>query len=142
MARLRGGKGAAGARDEGEQQAAQQRGPPAKPVGERAVQQLSGAETENEAAVSLAAADATALVGPDAVKLAHASDSGWINIGGEVVSTLPTSFILDYGTGTGVRAAGYQGPVAGKTGTTNNATDAWFVGYTPELVGTVWLGSS
>lgn len=43
---------------------------------------------------------AAALAGPDAVKLAHAPDSGWINIGGEVVSTLPTSFILDYGTGT------------------------------------------
>jgi penicillin-binding protein 1A len=47
---------------------------------------------------------------------------------------------VDHGTGTGVRAAGYRGPVAGKTGTTNNATDAWFVGYTPELVGAVWIG--
>ncbi|HSJ16427.1 MAG TPA: PBP1A family penicillin-binding protein [Longimicrobiales bacterium] len=47
---------------------------------------------------------------------------------------------VDYGTGTSVRAAGYRGPVAGKTGTTNNATDAWFVGYTPELVGTIWIG--
>jgi 1A family penicillin-binding protein len=47
---------------------------------------------------------------------------------------------VDYGTGTGVRAAGFRGPVAGKTGTTNNATDAWFVGYTPELVGAVWIG--
>ena len=47
---------------------------------------------------------------------------------------------VDWGTGTGVRSAGYEGPVAGKTGTTNDATDAWFVGYTPELVGTVWIG--
>jgi 1A family penicillin-binding protein len=47
---------------------------------------------------------------------------------------------VDYGTGTGVRAAGYRGPVAGKTGTTNNATDAWFVGYTPDVVGAVWIG--
>jgi penicillin-binding protein 1A len=47
---------------------------------------------------------------------------------------------VDYGTGTGVRAAGYRGPVAGKTGTTNNATDAWFVGYTPQIVGAVWIG--
>ena len=30
--------------------------------------------------------------------------------------------------------------VAGKTGTSNDAVDAWFVGYTPELVGTIWLG--
>lgn len=47
---------------------------------------------------------------------------------------------VDYGTGTGVRTAGFHGPVAGKTGTTNNATDAWFVGYTPEIVGAVWIG--
>ncbi|HYC57882.1 MAG TPA: PBP1A family penicillin-binding protein [Candidatus Binatia bacterium] len=31
-------------------------------------------------------------------------------------------------------------PVAGKTGTTNEVADAWFVGYTPELVGGVWVG--
>ena len=47
---------------------------------------------------------------------------------------------VDSGTGTAVRAAGVRGPVAGKTGTTSDATDAWFVGYTPELVGTVWIG--
>lgn len=47
---------------------------------------------------------------------------------------------VDSGTGTAVRAAGVRGPVAGKTGTTSGATDAWFVGYTPELVGTVWIG--
>ena len=34
----------------------------------------------------------------------------------------------------------YSGPAAGKTGTTNDATDVWFVGYTPELVGGVWMG--
>jgi penicillin-binding protein 1A len=47
---------------------------------------------------------------------------------------------IDYGTGTAVRAAGFRGPAAGKTGTTSDATDAWFVGYTPELVGTIWMG--
>jgi penicillin-binding protein 1A len=47
---------------------------------------------------------------------------------------------VDRGTGTGVRSAGYWGIAAGKTGTTNNATDAWFVGYTPDVVGTVWIG--
>jgi penicillin-binding protein 1A len=44
------------------------------------------------------------------------------------------------GTGTAVREAGFQGPVAGKTGTTNDGADAWFVGYTPEVVATVWMG--
>ncbi|HEX6308397.1 MAG TPA: PBP1A family penicillin-binding protein [Longimicrobiales bacterium] len=47
---------------------------------------------------------------------------------------------VNYGTGTGVRNAGFHGAVAGKTGTTNRATDAWFVGYTPEIVGTIWIG--
>jgi penicillin-binding protein 1A len=47
---------------------------------------------------------------------------------------------VNYGTGTAVRAAGYRGVVAGKTGTTNRATDVWFVGYTPDLVGTIWIG--
>ena len=48
--------------------------------------------------------------------------------------------VVDRGTGTAVRAVGFRGPAAGKTGTTNSATDVWFVGYTPELVGGVWMG--
>jgi penicillin-binding protein 1A len=48
--------------------------------------------------------------------------------------------VVDRGTGTPVRAAGFRAPAAGKTGTTNGATDIWFVGYTPELVGAVWFG--
>lgn len=43
---------------------------------------------------------------------------------------------VDRGTGNAVREAGFRGPAAGKTGTTNDATDVWFTGYTPELVGT------
>ncbi|WP_135467887.1 penicillin-binding protein 1A [Crenalkalicoccus roseus] len=43
--------------------------------------------------------------------------------------------------GTGTRAAqGLQRPIAGKTGTTNDYVDNWFVGFTPELVVAVWLG--
>ncbi|CAN5795138.1 hypothetical protein BH23GEM3_BH23GEM3_05410 [soil metagenome] len=48
--------------------------------------------------------------------------------------------VVDRGTGTAVRGAGFSGPAAGKTGTTNANTDVWFVGYTPELVGGVWIG--
>ncbi|HUG52176.1 MAG TPA: PBP1A family penicillin-binding protein, partial [Vicinamibacteria bacterium] len=47
---------------------------------------------------------------------------------------------VERGTGTAVRASGYAGPAAGKTGTTNSATDTWFVGYTPRLVAAVWMG--
>jgi penicillin-binding protein 1A len=45
--------------------------------------------------------------------------------------------VVEDGTGT---AANYGCPAAGKTGTTNNYTDAWFVGYTPNLVTAVWVG--
>jgi penicillin-binding protein 1A len=52
---------------------------------------------------------------------------------------------LDRGTGYAARnpAVGnlsYDVPAAGKTGTTNDATDVWFVGYTPELLAGVWIG--
>jgi penicillin-binding protein 1A len=48
--------------------------------------------------------------------------------------------VVDHGTGTAARRAGYYGPAAGKTGTTNEGKDAWFVGLTPDLVTGVWLG--
>ena len=43
-------------------------------------------------------------------------------------------------SGTGTAAALPDRPVAGKTGTTENYGDAWFVGYTPQLVTAVWVG--
>ena len=46
--------------------------------------------------------------------------------------------VIDYGTGWRVKALGR--PSAGKTGTTNNNRDAWFIGYTPDLVACVWVG--
>ncbi len=42
--------------------------------------------------------------------------------------------------GTGWRARALKRPVAGKTGTTNNLNDAWFIGYVPHLVAGVWVG--
>jgi penicillin-binding protein 1A len=42
--------------------------------------------------------------------------------------------------GTGCRIKDLKRPVAGKTGTTNNLFDAWFVGYTPEYITGVWVG--
>jgi penicillin-binding protein 1A len=42
--------------------------------------------------------------------------------------------------GTGAAAGGIGVPSAGKTGTTNERQDVWFVGYTPDIVGTVWMG--
>ena len=42
--------------------------------------------------------------------------------------------------GTSTRAQELKRPVAGKTGTTNDFTDAWFIGYTPSLVAGAWVG--
>ena len=48
--------------------------------------------------------------------------------------------VVNFGTGRVVRDMGITGPVAGKTGTTNNNADVWFVGYTPTVVAGVWFG--
>jgi penicillin-binding protein 1A len=42
--------------------------------------------------------------------------------------------------GTAAKAAELKRPIAGKTGTTNDFTDAWFIGYTPSLVAGAWIG--
>jgi penicillin-binding protein 1B len=44
------------------------------------------------------------------------------------------------GTGAGARTMGFRRPAAGKTGTTNDAKDAWFAGFTPNLLTVVWTG--
>jgi penicillin-binding protein 1A len=49
------------------------------------------------------------------------------------------SDVVNYGTGAGVRRY-FQYPAAGKTGTTQKFSDAWFVGFTPDLVAGVWVG--
>ena len=46
--------------------------------------------------------------------------------------------VIDHGTGTAARLAGRV--AAGKTGTAQNATDAWFCGYVPQLATCVWVG--
>lgn len=48
--------------------------------------------------------------------------------------------VVDRGTGRGVRTLGFDRPAAGKTGTTSDFRDAWFVGYTPETLTLVWVG--
>jgi penicillin-binding protein 1A len=42
--------------------------------------------------------------------------------------------------GTGIEAKALKRPAAGKTGTTQDYTDAWFVGFTPQLTAGVWVG--
>jgi 1A family penicillin-binding protein len=48
--------------------------------------------------------------------------------------------VVEEGTGEAVRRLGITRAVAGKTGTTNDAKDAWFVGYSPDLIAGVWVG--
>ena len=50
------------------------------------------------------------------------------------------SDVVTSGTATRVRAAGFKLPAGGKTGTTDDYADAWFIGYTPHLLTGVWFG--
>ena len=46
--------------------------------------------------------------------------------------------VIDHGTGT---AAAIGRPAAGKTGTTNDNADGWFIGYTPSITAGIWVGA-
>lgn len=48
--------------------------------------------------------------------------------------------VVSRGSASGARALGFRLPAAGKTGTTDNFADTWFIGYTPHLVTGVWFG--
>jgi 1A family penicillin-binding protein len=48
--------------------------------------------------------------------------------------------VVERGTGAAARTLGVRGPVAGKTGTTDDYHDAWFVGFSTSVVAGVWVG--
>lgn len=48
--------------------------------------------------------------------------------------------VVDFGTGKRLRGMGITSEIAGKTGTTNNNTDTWFIGYSPQLLAGGWVG--
>jgi penicillin-binding protein 1A len=50
------------------------------------------------------------------------------------------SDVMNHGTGYGARQAGFALPAGGKTGSTDDHADAWFVGFTPKLAAGVWVG--
>lgn len=83
-----------------------------------------------------------AIVDPDGQVLAHQEyhpkqriDPGVADLMTDLLQTVFTD-----GTAESARAWGFDRPAAGKTGTTNDYRDAWFSGYTPQLVTVVWVG--
>jgi penicillin-binding protein 1B len=56
------------------------------------------------------------------------------------ITTSVLEGVVERGTARGVRRYGIPGPLAGKTGTTNEARDSWFAGYRPDRVTVVWVG--
>ncbi len=63
-----------------------------------------------------------------------------ISAGAAYVTTQMMKDVLVYGTAKGLRRFSQGHPSAGKTGTTDNWADAWFVGYTPQVITGVWVG--
>jgi penicillin-binding protein 1A len=85
--------------------------------------------------LSVRAEDGEELISAGPPRLSPLLDPG--------VAYLVTNVLQDAvvrGTGAAVGASGLGVPAAGKTGTTNDSTDTWFVGYTPDLVAAVWMG--
>jgi penicillin-binding protein 1A len=56
-----------------------------------------------------------------------------------IITTMLES-VINNGTGWGARAKGFHRPAGGKTGTTDNCTDNWFTGFTPQITAGVWIG--
>jgi 1A family penicillin-binding protein len=56
------------------------------------------------------------------------------------VTTRMLQDVMTYGTAKGLKRFGHERPSAGKTGTTDDYRDAWFIGYTPQVVTGVWVG--
>ena len=63
-----------------------------------------------------------------------------IDAGTAYLATSLLQGVAHRGTAAGVRSTGITGPIAAKTGTSDEEHDLWFVGYTPELVVAVWIG--
>lgn len=71
-----------------------------------------------------------------------------VHIEREQVLSAPTAFqmvtmledVVERGTGAAARRMGVRGAIGGKTGTTNDYRDAWFVGFSSSVVAGVWVG--
>jgi len=80
------------------------------------------------------------IIGPDGNVLEN-NEPKRVQVISPQSAFLATSMLEDVVKhGTGWRARALKRPAAGKTGTTNEYVDAWFIGYTPELATSVWVG--
>lgn len=83
----------------------------------------------------------TRIIGPDGKELPLPGRPPPTRAFGEAESYLLTSLmtsVVEKGTATGAKVLGR--PVAGKTGTSNDQRDAWFAGFTPDIVTVAWVG--
>jgi penicillin-binding protein 1B len=76
----------------------------------------------------------------DVTKRAHGSAKTVAEPDTTYLVTSMMRSVVNEGTGAGIRGAGFTLDAAGKTGTTNDLKDAWFVGFTPTLLTVVWVG--
>ena len=71
----------------------------------------------------------------------HADSKEVISESDSYVMTKMMQGVVDFGTGRALRGAyNIQSEVAGKTGTTNDNADGWFIGFSPQLLAGVWVG--
>ncbi len=63
-----------------------------------------------------------------------------ISPAGAYVTTQMLKDVMNYGTAKGLKKFSQAHPSAGKTGTTDDYRDAWFIGYTPQVITGVWVG--
>jgi len=84
----------------------------------------------------------TAVTGPDGTpdSLSALTDPPGVGAAEAYLLTSLLRGVIDAGTGNDARGAGVRGAVAGKTGTTDDYRDAWFIGYSPRRSIGVWVG--
>jgi len=83
------------------------------------------------------------VVGPDGRVIFDDSQPGGLRVLNQDIADCEAAVLQGVvNRGTGTAAALGDRPVAGKTGTTDLKTDAWFLGYTPQLATVVWMGAS
>jgi len=82
----------------------------------------------------------TASGDPDALFQAEMNEIRFSSPEATYVLTDMLRSVVESGTARSIRRLGYERPAAGKTGTTNDTRDAWFVGFSPTLLTGVWVG--